>query len=50
MSNLSITTEEISKVVGLGTSRVAVILKELKELGIIERDGARKNGYWKVLK
>ena len=50
MSNLSITTEEISKVVGLGTSRVAVILKEFKELGIIERNGARKNGYWKVLK
>ena len=50
MSDLSITTEEISKVVGLGTSRVAVILKELKELGILERDGSRKNGYWKVLK
>ena len=50
MSDLGITTKEISKVVSLGTSRVAVILKELKDLGIIKRYGARKNGYWKVIK
>lgn len=29
---------------------IAVILKELKDLGIIKRDGARKNGHWKVIK
>lgn len=25
-------------------------IKELKEKGFIERVGARKNGYWKILK
>ena len=25
-------------------------IKELKEKGYIERVGARKNGYWKILK
>ena len=45
MSDFSITTEELTKVVGLGTPRVAAILKQLKELGIIEHVGEHKNGY-----
>lgn len=44
----SITTDELVKVVGLGTSRIAIILKELKELNKIERIGSNKSGYWKI--
>ena len=44
----SITTKELVKVVGLQTSRISTLLKELKELGKIERVGSNKNGYWKV--
>ncbi len=43
-----ITTNEICDVVKLKTARVSVILKELKDLGLIKRVGARKNGYWEV--
>ena len=44
----SITTKGLVKVVGLQTSRIATLLKELKELGKIERFGSNKTGYWKV--
>ena len=44
----SITKEQLSKVVALSVPRISVILKELKEKGIIERHGSRKNGYWLV--
>ena len=47
-NNPSITTKELVKVVGLQTSRIATLLKELKELGKIERVGSNKNGYWKA--
>ena len=47
-NNPSITTKELVKVVGLQTSRIAKLLKELKELGKIERVGSNKNGYWKA--
>jgi predicted HTH transcriptional regulator len=36
-------------VVGLGTSRIAVIIKELKELNKIKRMGSNKTGYWEIL-
>jgi predicted HTH transcriptional regulator len=42
------TMEEIAAEVGLGRSRVAQILAELKELGRLERLGGKKGGYWKV--
>lgn len=45
----SITTNELVKVVNLGTSRIAIILKELKELNTIKRIGSNKNGYWEVI-
>lgn len=44
----AITTKEISKVVHLSTSRVSLLLKELKQLNKITRVGARKNGHWVV--
>ena len=44
----TITTNGLVKVVGLKSSRIATLLRELKELGRIERVGSNKNGYWKV--
>jgi len=45
----SITTDELVKVVGLGTSRIATLLKELKELNRIKRVGSNKTGYWEIV-
>ncbi len=36
-------------VVGLRQSRIATILKELKQLSKIKRVGTNKNGHWEVL-
>ena len=44
----SITKEQLSKVVSLSVPRISVVLRELKEKGIIERQGSRKSGYWLV--
>ena len=44
----SITTKELATVANLSTSRIAIILKELKEMKKIERFGSNKNGYWKI--
>ena len=43
-----ILTNELTKVTDLKISRVNQIIKELKELGKLERIGSNKNGYWKV--
>lgn len=44
----TIKTNELTEVVGLGISMVNRIIKELKELGYVERVGSNKSGYWKV--
>mgnify|MGYP003299323960 CR=1 FL=1 len=44
----SITTPELSDLTGITTRNVARNLKTLQELGILERVGGRKKGYWKV--
>lgn len=41
----NITIEELAKVVGLGTSRISTILKELKKLNRIKRARSDKTGY-----
>lgn len=46
----TITIDDLVKVVGLSTSSINVILKELKELNKIKRVGAKKNGYWEIIK
>lgn len=48
--NPSITKNEIAVICGLSTARISVIIKELKELKIVERVGSNKNGYWKINK
>ena len=40
--------EEIANAIGLGRTRVAQIITELKALGRLERVGSKKGGYWKV--
>jgi len=46
----SILREEISKSVGISVTSVSNNLKKLINKGYIERVGADKNGYWKILK
>jgi ATP-dependent DNA helicase RecG len=46
--NPTFTLKEIATFCELGTSRVSVIIKSLKEMGKIERVGGNKGGYWKV--
>lgn len=42
----SMTYEELLVEVGIGRSTVSRYLKELKELGVLKRVGANKNGLW----
>ena len=44
-----ILTNALAVQVGLGVSRINVILKELKEMGAITRIGSKKSGYCKVM-
>lgn len=46
--NPTFTLKEISDFCNIGTTRVSEIIKDLKELGKIERVGSKKGGYWKV--
>jgi len=46
----SITINELCEVTKLGTTRISVLLKELRELERIKRVGSNKTGYWEVLK
>lgn len=44
----SMTYEELLVEVGIGRSTVSRYLKELKELGVLKRVGANKNGLWTI--
>ena len=46
--NSSIKVSEISKQIGLGTTTITKRIRQLRERGIIERIGAKKNGHWIV--
>ena len=48
--NEHITTNEIAAKVKISQRKVKENISKLKELGIIERLGSAKGGYWKVLK
>lgn len=50
MENNKITQDEITQKLDLSKSTIKRNIIKLKEKGIIERIGADKNGYWKVLK
>lgn len=48
--NGNISKKEMSKKTGFSKSTIDRIIANLKEKNIIERIGANKNGYWKILK
>ena len=45
-----ITKDELAEILGVSARSIAYKLKQLKDAGVIERCGAAKNGYWKILK
>lgn len=47
-NNPSLRIEDIAKLAGIGRTRTAQIITDLKSLGKIERVGGNKKGYWKV--
>lgn len=47
--NPNITTADLYDLTGITTRNVARNLKMLQEMGLLERVGGRKNGYWNVL-
>ena len=47
-NNPNATIAQLSKLVGVGGTTIVKGLSELKNEGILERVGAKKNGYWKV--
>ena len=47
--NQRITSEELSNIVGITADNVRVNLSKLKSKGLIERVGADKGGYWRVI-
>lgn len=47
-NNPSVTSKELMNEVNLSEPGVKKNLKQLKDMGLIKRIGANKNGYWKV--
>ena len=47
--NPSITQKEISKKLKISRDGVKYNMNILREMNIITREGATKNGYWKIL-
>jgi len=48
LENPSITSEELSVIIGIRADKIRINLSKLKSKGLIERVGADKGGYWKV--
>jgi predicted HTH transcriptional regulator len=46
--NSSITTKELSEVVGISLSKIKENISKLKQNGLLERIGSDKNGYWQI--
>jgi biotin operon repressor len=46
--NQHVTMSELSAAVGISTRKIEANVQKLKAMGLIERVGARKNGYWMV--
>ena len=47
-TNSSTTQKELAEKIGVTDKTIKRDINKLKEKGIIERIGARKNGYWKI--
>ena len=46
--NPHITQEELAKIIGIPRKSINTNMKKHQKLGLIQRIGADKNGYWKV--
>ena len=42
----NVTREEISKQIGLSVRQIQKYMKRLSDLGMVKREGGRKNGRW----
>lgn len=49
-SDIYITAKKISELLSISQRQVERVISDLKLRGVIERVGARKNGYWKIIK
>ena len=45
----NVTKEDMAKYIGISTTAIDKNIKTLREKGILERVGGRKEGYWKIL-
>jgi ATP-dependent DNA helicase RecG len=45
----NVTKKEMAKHVGISTTAIDNNIKTLKEKGLLERVGGRKEGYWKII-
>ena len=45
-----ITAEEAGKIVGISSRATEKHIKKLKDSGLIERIGGRKEGFWQIIK
>jgi ATP-dependent DNA helicase RecG len=50
MDNPQISQEKIAEIIGITEDGVFWNIKKLRSKGLIERIGADKGGYWKVIK
>lgn len=48
VENQNVTQKKLSKIVGITEKNVRNNMKKLKEMGILERIGPDKGGYWKI--
>ena len=48
--NANITQSELSNLIGINEKNIRNNIKKLKDLGLIQRIGSPKNGYWEVKK
>jgi ATP-dependent DNA helicase RecG len=48
-SRPKVTKEDMAKYIGISTTAIDKNIKTLREKGILERVGGRKEGYWKIL-
>ena len=47
-NNPTMKLDELTKVCGIGKTRLSEIISDLKSTGRIERIGGNRNGYWNV--
>lgn len=48
-NNPNVTSSQLSKLLGISETAIEKNIKILKDNGMIERVGSKRNGYWMVL-